>query len=274
MTKSPRPMSDDSSLPSFEFPPVVEVALGVQFAPLARVLPIDLGDLTASWRTDFPIVQEQLPLAPAVEAAVAGDRPFQFVLGPGPQSRFWFLSEDQHDLIQLQRDRLVVNWRGLEEGSIYPRYKHVRDLFARASADLERFLVERKEGPLNVVQAEVNYINAIDPRDPPGDPHFLLSWWKPMARHHLASPNQTDFTLMFDVDDLGAPPVRMYVDLHPAQRDDGRPVTFLTLTVRGAPAEGTMAASLAFMDGARSHIVRSFDEMTTDEMHEVWVKQR
>jgi hypothetical protein len=90
----------------------------------------------------------------------------------------------------------------------------------------------------------------------------------------LGEPEQARVTLVFPVPDTGRPPVRMYVTVDPAQSPDGRPVFFLTLSVRGAPTDESLAAALRFMDQARSHIVRGFTELTPESMHATWERQR
>lgn len=70
--------------------------------------PIELGGLRETWRAEYPLVQEQPPLPPQVEAPIAGPPQVQFVVGPALQTRVWFLNEEQTELVQLQPDRLTV----------------------------------------------------------------------------------------------------------------------------------------------------------------------
>jgi hypothetical protein len=79
--------------------------------------------------------------------------------------------------------------------------------------------------------------------------------------------------MVFPVHDVGNPPVRMYVNVQPADAEDGRKVLLMTLTVRGAPADTSRDGAVEFMNGAREHIVRTFTEMTTPEMHEKWQRR-
>ena len=102
-------------------------ALGIQFRPLFGLRAVELAGLRERWRPSYPLVQELLPLPPTIEAA--GPAPVAFSLGPAFQSRLWFLDDRQAELVQLQHDRLTVNWRKSTEDTVYPRYAHLRQVF-------------------------------------------------------------------------------------------------------------------------------------------------
>lgn len=274
MTETPTPEAD---LPEFGAPPVVEVVLGVQFRPLYGLRPIEMAELREQWRADYPLVQEQPPLPGQVESPRAGPPQVQIVVGPALQTRIWFLNEPQTELVQLQHDRLTVNWRQTRSDAAYPRYPLVRRIFERRFGDLQTFVAQHGLGGLSVVQTEVTYINAVEPEDGAdglGRLDRVLRNWQPPTSNHLGEPEQVRAALVFPVADTGRAPVRMYVTVDPADRPDGRPVQFLAITVRGAPTEDTLEGALQFMDSAHDHVVRSFTELTPEIMHTKWERQR
>lgn len=265
--------SPGDDLPEFDAPPVVEVVLGVQFRALFGLRPIELGPLREQWRTSYPVVQEQPPLPPTVEARITGPPVVQFVVGPALQTRIWFLSEDQSSLVQLQHDRLTVNWRQIA-GAAYPRYPAVRAAFEERSQDLAHFVAARGLGQLSITQAEVTYINAIEAApEQMGDLGRVLRHWQaPTVR--LGQPEQARIVVVFNVVNMGRPPVRMYATVDPARRPDGSTALFLTLTVRGAPAGDDLAEALEFIDQAHAQVVQSFAELTPETMHAQWGRRR
>jgi len=250
----------------------VEVALGVQFRPLFGLRPIELGGLRERWRPRYPLVQEQPPLPPAIEGQ-DGASAVQFVVGPALQTRLWFLDEDQAELVQLQHDRLTVNWRQTQPGAAYPRYPRVRSVFRERFDELRSFAEESGIGAIDITQVEVSYINAVDPGGA-GGLNQILRAWTPTAEHHLGEPEQARATLVFAVAGLGRPPARLYVTIDPGQRPGGGPVTFLTLSVRGAPTGPQLDPALEFMDQAHDHVVHSFVELTPEVMHNSWQRLR
>lgn len=270
MTSTP---TVDAELPEFDAPPVVEVVLGVQFRPLFGLRPIELAPLREQWRGSYPVVQEQPPLPPAIEQAGGGPPTVQFVVGPALPTRTWFVSDDQVSLVQLQHDRLTVNWRQTSDLP-YPRYLSVRQVFEARAQDLSRFVADRGLGELAVTQVELTYINAVDTAPGEmGDLGRIMRHWDAPSTD-LGQPEQARCAVVFAVPNIGQPPVRLYAAADPAQRPDGRPALFLTLTVRGAPAGPQLADALEFMDQAHAHVVRSFTLLTPDAMHALWERRR
>jgi uncharacterized protein (TIGR04255 family) len=260
-----------SDLPEFDKPPVVEVAVGVQFLPVLGMQGLALAPLRDLWREDYPKLQDQPPLVPAIEGSPPLLPQLQLRMVPMPTIRQWFLSEDETELVQLQTDRLLVNWRSVEDSSTYPRYGHMRSTFAQRFGDLVAFAADAQFGDIVITQAELSYINSISVE--PGELGRLdrfLRIWSGLADHHLGEPEQSRVTLTFPVADIGQPPVRLYVEVNPAQRPGGEPVLFFTLTVRGNPGGRGLDDSLKFLDGAHAHLVRSFAELTRESMHSIW----
>lgn len=264
-----------SSLPDFAKPPVTEVALGVQFKALPQLRAVELAALREQWRTAYPVAQEQPPLPPMRERRAIGPPIVQLQLGPPLLSRLWFLSLDASRLVQLQSDRLIVNWRQTADGEPYPRYPAMRSMFEDRAGDVSAFTTERGFGDLNITQVEVNYINSIPfEADRLGHLEDLLRGISVNPSHHLEPPEQSRVAMVYSVPDIGSAPVRLHVSVAPAPNLAGTPAVRFSLSVRGAPAGGTVEDGLEFMDGAHAHIVRSFDEMTVEAMHTLWEKRQ
>jgi uncharacterized protein (TIGR04255 family) len=248
------------------------MAIGVQFHPLFSLRGIVLGPLRDRWRGTHPRVEEQPPLPPTIEAQVAPGINLQVGFGPVPNARYWFMSETGADIIQLQNDRIVVNWRRVDGGEPYPRYETMVERFDRALNELIRFVDEEELGQIEIVQAELDYINDVGAS---GAEHGvvlekLLRGWHGTPKHHLGQPAQARLQLSFDVPDVGHSPVRMFVSVEPAMQVDGDQRQLMTLSVRGAPVDGSVAAALKFLDGAHEHLVQSFVELTPESIQSTW----
>ena len=267
--------SGSGTLPDFAHPPVVEVALGVEFAPLGFGA-IDLGDLRDRWRADYPEVQEQGPLPPSTDEEAGAVPVISF--GPPPMNRHWFLSTDRTRLLQVQQDRLVLNWRRAAGDDGYPRYPTLRDMFRQHLEEFEAFA--SAYGELRIARAEVTYINDLShpaetvarqeaaPPAPPDHLHDFVELWKSVPGHHLGEPSQVQFAATFRREsDRGVLQVRV----DPAPRvEDGKMTRLLTLTARGRPTGGSIPEALDFLDEARVDVVTSFVELTTPMMHQRW----
>jgi uncharacterized protein (TIGR04255 family) len=153
------------TLPSFRQPPVVEVAMSIGFVPIPGLQFAAMADLRSRWMKDYPGAQEQ-PFLESVpvpqQASPASQQTFRIEFGPPPR-RLWLLSSEGDRVVQIQRDRLITNWRAVPgSDQPYPRYGQLRDEFLRKWFDFEKYVAEH--GIANSVDpqyAEVTYINII-----------------------------------------------------------------------------------------------------------------
>ena len=150
--------------PEFERPPVVEVAVSVQFnAPV-----LDGPLLMLRWtqvRDRFPKYAQAPPLPPSHETFDGPQEPrVEFQIGNTPPApRLLMISESQTGVLQIQQDRFGYSWRKLGPEHEYPRYRKIRDEFQRELAAFNVFLSEEKQAALSPVQCEVTYVNVILP---------------------------------------------------------------------------------------------------------------
>ena len=139
-------MNGDAPLPRFRKPPVSEVALGVQFPSILN--PVHLGLYYQRVKSRFPKIQMQSPVLPVFETfGTSGSPGTQFAFTHGMQPRMWFLSDDENFLIQLQSDRLLVNWRSGAQAAPYPHFDAVQAVFTNALDELEAVVAGRKNEP-------------------------------------------------------------------------------------------------------------------------------
>ena len=264
-------------LPDYERPPLVEVVLSIQFAPLSGFGNLNSALLWELFRAKFPKYQEQPPLPPAFE--VFGLNPtatpqIQVSMGV-PTVRFWFDKEDGSEVIQIQNNRFVHNWRKSKEDQEYIHYEKIRRHFREEVKKLEDYLCEHDFEELHPNQCEVIYINHIslpDSSNPYNNLHRVLSF---LAQPNFGrkTPHLEDSTLQlrFILRDKEENIGRLHVHAVPALHIAGqKPLIQLALTARGRPHAETVESAFDFMDLGRDAIVRTFDSITTSEMHSYW----
>lgn len=265
----------------------MEVVLGVQFQPLVGMHPGLLGAFWQGRRDKFPQVQQQPPLPHIVERKGGRILPFPMLqfFGPSEQPRLWLISGDNSELIQLQSDRFLRNWRRYHGPTIeYPSYdNHTRPNFESDFEELLAFVkAERLPQPV-IDQCEITYINIILPCDVwrdfgdvsrvfngllcerralKGAPITAVQW----HTQHEISDSAGRFVghLGFELDSAFAAP--------PGSPPSGElsPAFQLQITVRGRPLSEGVKGVMEFMDLGHAAIVKSFTEATTDEMHRAW----
>src|SRR4051812_4966915 len=120
-------MSDKENLPSFERPPVIEVLASIQFDPPIGFTAVHFGLIWDRFRAEFPTVEQRSPLPQMVErlgVAFQGQLVQMEFSSEPPLPRLWFVSPSGDELIQVQSDRFIRNWRAVPElENPYPRYQ-------------------------------------------------------------------------------------------------------------------------------------------------------
>ena len=262
-------MQRPKHLPEFRSPPLDEVVLGVQFAPVSGYSTIHAGQVWELFRNEFPIVQEQSPLAPAFETfglPQVGTISFGFSPTP-PHMRYWFVSQSNEHLIQFQNDRLLHNWRKVgDRTNDYPRFEAVLEKFRTELSILEKYFSFFKAGALCITQCELSYVNKIQ----------VISGGKPQNLLRFLPPNGIDFddfnivSRRALIEDNGSPWGRLICEASSTIDTHGQAGVALSLTTRGAPKTPDIRGALDFLGRGREVICTSFAAVTTDSAHQKW----
>lgn len=268
-------------LPDFAAPPVTEVALSVQFDPLASLRTPQLGLLWKDFRDRFPKTEEHPPLPPVIEKfGVLGspkvDVRFEMTL---PVPRCWFLNAAGTELIQVQQDRFVHNWRKVGQGDEYPRYEHIRETFKTELDAFRQFLAREQLGELAPNQCEVTYVNHIisgkgwEKHGQVGE--VVTVWTSRYSDTFLSEPQDVRFLVRYVIpDSAGNPLGRLLISVEPAYRtDDDKPILVLQLTARGRPDGEGIDGVFRFLNTGREWVVRGFASITSPRMHEIWERR-
>ena len=267
----------DRGLASFRMPPLHEVALSVQFESLAGFTSAHAGLFWTRVQSRFPVIEEHPALtSPAIERSGARvDHPELVISQVAPRARVWLLDSDRRELVQIQHDRFIRNWRKTSGSDSYPRYEeHIRPRFEEDYREFCDFVSAERIGKVQPFQCEVAYFNQI---------RTVESVWHSFADMHKIfrtySPSVTDrmpiraealhvrqsFAISHESQFRG----RFYIEILPAEVD-GEPVVRYHLTARGNPATRSVNDAMAFMDIGRELIVTYFEQSTSPEMHQIW----
>lgn len=267
--------SRPADLPDFDNPPVVETVLSVQFESITGLHTAHLGLLWHEFEAAYPRSDERTPLDQVIEQFPENPRVrigLQLqTLENLPVPRLCFLTEKGNEMIQVQADRFIKNWRKEGAGETYPHYNEtIKPMFERDFATFHSFLVKNRFEVPSINQCEVTYVNHIlsgEGWETFADFDKIFDFW-----HHSGAdiPGRVEdlrvhprFTIP---DDNGVPIGRLHVDIQPAFRtSDYRPMYVFHLTARGHVGNG-----FEFFDIGRRWIVKSFASLTTPTMHEIW----
>lgn len=273
-----RPAFGDEALPNFLAPPVSEVSLGIQFDALQNYNSLAVARFHDQILESYPLVEEHAPLPAAYETFGSGDAGMMMaqirLMGPGQleHPRIFLLNRDRSELVQVQPNRLHLNWRTLDKVANYPRYPYLQQEYGKILDKFSSWSNANNLGQINPTQCEIVYVNRIPLCDDGGVEQGLtyffpwLSNLQPMTEDGLF---QFRFRL---VDDDGAPIARLTFALNYGPDQSGKREARLELLVRGRPRGHSQADILSFFDEGRKVIVNKFAEMTSAQAHKIWKK--
>jgi uncharacterized protein (TIGR04255 family) len=262
-------------LPEYDTPPLDEVVCGILFKPIETLLVPHFGVFWERLKPEYPTCQEVAPLAPAVERLDNSPIPDLkiFVL-----PRIWFLHQNDSQIIQLQRDRFLYNWRKRRPSDEYPRYPQVIEKFQNHLLNFQSFLNELNIGTIIPVQYELTYVNLIlqgSGWDDMSDishvfPDFA---WRTSKQRFLPAPEGISWQTSFPLQNRMG---RLRMHIQKAQRrDDKHPLFRFELTARGMASDSSHEARRAWFDASHESVVRGFADVTADELQKtLWRRKQ
>ena len=235
---------------------------------------LDLAAIAAVWADVLPTVEERATLP---------------MMGPEPQDpdvtlevsdeaktpRLWLQDAAGNQVLQIQQDRIVVNWRKGGTDDPYPRYVTIRGSLIDAWGRLQALMngLELVMPPPSI--CEVLYVNHLGAsqgwRSTEDTATLMAPWGGSMSDGFLPTDHHEGFLLHFHL-----PDGRGWLDIDSWTSDvrsDDR-IMVLTLTSRGRASSSDLEGALDFMDLAHEWIVRGFTSVTTSAAHEEWGRKR
>jgi uncharacterized protein (TIGR04255 family) len=269
------PDLDAAPLPDFEHPPVAETAIGIEFEQQRQWTDAYFGLFWSSVRKNYPKSRSQL-VPPTIPPGTTAPS----ILPMGPRVRYQFLDESEHHLIQIQTDKLFLNWQRVSSERVdpdqYPRYECLKPDFVSALGHLQRFLDrEPLLDPLDVTACEVTYVNHIDRGegwDTLSDISSLIRNWEPPAQDSvLAAPAGVSFSGVYQAGEGRA----LQIILQTAVRNkDLKEIVLLTVSGRVRPATSNNPDVLDALDTAHKLAVLGFYQFTDPDVQtRVWKRK-
>jgi uncharacterized protein (TIGR04255 family) len=260
----------------FSNPPLVEVVLGVQFDDLP-ISSVHIGQLWDLYKTSFPAPRDVPPLAPSIETfqqSSLNEQPGLILSNGTLLPRVWFLNDDQSELIQIQQDRFLRNWKLTHSSIDYPRFPKLKERFRHDVTLFTNFLESNSIPPVAVNQCELTYVNQI--RFAKGTVYndglaSSLNFFANLTSlPSFCEPETIEFVNRYKIiDSSKSLRGRLYVSGQPMLPPD--PVGLrLTFTARGAPTESSLQSAINLLDHFHEVVVSAFTSLTTTEMHNKW----
>jgi uncharacterized protein (TIGR04255 family) len=273
-------MEDEpSDLPEFDNPPVVETALGVQFAPTPGITSGHFGwywkaRLDGSWTktVDAPPLPDQFE-------RFGEKRTWNWNLLPVPQIkimienpvRLQIISASDERVIQLQNSRCIYNWRKKDEH--YPRFDALYPEFLERLHGFRKFLREADLEDIVPNQWEITYVNNIPKGElwsTPADWHNVFpGLYLPPRRLGLVRLEGITGEWHFEITPQRG---RVHVSgQHVKRIETGEEFLQVQLVSRGPiEQEASDRGIAAGIELGHRALVQTFVSLSSDAAHECW----
>ncbi|MCA9664091.1 MAG: TIGR04255 family protein [Myxococcales bacterium] len=248
----PRP----SDLPDYQYPPVIEVVVGVQFEPMTWLRSAHVGKFWQLLDTRYVTTADVPRLPPRGEAGVRWS----------PLPRTHFVSDDDAWVVQLQDDRFLQNWRLTRDEDEYPHFEAIYAEFSRNLELWRSFCSDVGEGELAITHAEVSYVNHIPEGagwhrlDEIGEVFADLAWRRESNRY-LPAPNSVQWTAEFPLAEASGT-LRIAIK-HGRNRRSQDGVLLCELVAAGQLGELPLEQ---WLYEGRCAIVRGFTDLITEDV--------
>jgi uncharacterized protein (TIGR04255 family) len=198
-----------------------------------------------------------------------------------PLGRVWLTAESGAELIQVQSDRFLFNWRRRVSESKYPSYESNSAKFFEEFDGFRQFCREKQLPDPAPELCEVTYVNHIEPAK--GETAMELAGtvfsgmrWERTDRF-LPKPESFTFNRVFVIEDDGERLGRLYAEASMALRRQGstaREFILLKLTARVNRRDDQGNTLADSMQLAHDWVVRGFADLTDRQTQkERWERQ-
>lgn len=256
----------------FSNPPVVETAFAVVFAPIKSWNLLHYGLLWERFRSSYPFPEVKLPTGSVQLEGI------DFALGQNVDLRTlplrcWYVDSSKNQLVQVQSNAFIRNWRKMDTPLHYVHYSEFRPVFEKDWATYKQFLLDEGFTHPDVWQCEVTYVN-----------HFVRGreWESPTDLRRMFPFWARKFGEKFDLDVnafsfssfLPQNQGQLQVAATPVLRADGKEAIQLTITASGKPAGSGDAQILEWLDLGHNYVVSFFADFTSQQLHNLWGRTR
>jgi len=271
---------------TYDAPPLVEVAMSIQFDPPKGLNQAHLGAFWVTQKGSLPHVRAVQPIPTTNEIFGSQEQwlppSLQLALTSEPDCRLQMTSSDDQWMCQVQRNRLVINWR--KRNDEYPRFSSTWARFRSALDAWQAFLAGLGMARLRARLWELTYVNRIpkeDLWDKPSDwPRVFPGLWGG-SFSAVEGAELRGFQGQW-VWESANPPARLYVEPKPGCSADEphQDVLLLSLTARGlvgppdaggkAGTSSGVEAIEAGIGSGHDFIVSTFDKIASDVAKKAW----
>lgn len=250
----------------FDNPPINEVVIATHFDPPMTALRNEhIGLFWREIRDDFPSVQQRFPTVPPILPPMDTEDDEIF-----PMPRYWFIAGDDINLLQIQKDALMLNWRRMNAN--YPGYSRIKAVFDRYYTVLSDFVATEFGIGLGITSCELTYVNVLEPSElwsaSRDTERVINSFWVPDAGLPLLVYPDFNCRFGYHVEDDLRIDIAMRSGV--AVQQPNIPTLAFEIKATGQPEPRTKSRADAWFDRAHDAVGKCFLHLTTSEVQKLW----
>jgi uncharacterized protein (TIGR04255 family) len=193
---------------------------------------------------------------------------------PDLTARTWLITSDGSELIQLQRDWFLLNWKKSKDNQSYPSYENVKREFDNRFGEFVRFLASERI-PISYKEFELTYVNHISRANglaEVGAGALLVDHTFAEKDRFLPAPAEINWKTSYPLPrDFG----RLNITAHTGVlMSTGERVVRLDLQAVGLPSDAPESRKDEWFELAHEWITLGFADVTSPSLHKIWKRQR
>lgn len=256
-------------------PPINELAISVSLSEPRLFNPFNVSEFHQLVASGFPIVERVDPTNGLDFEQFAGLVP---LAADQRVSRWWFVSNDQANILQAQENFISRNWRRvveINEPPAYPGFEAVSANFLDIIEKVKSWHISKNSKLPDPRSVELSYDNVMQiPQDGstfmladtlaylkrPVDAVFSMANWQNAWLEPIEVPGMdTTGTLSIQIVIAGMP-----------SEDEGVVKPVLRMVWKAAMLMKRWDDVPTFMEASHAHISKRFDRLLTDKCKELW----
>ena len=249
----------------FQNPPVNELVITTYFSsPISDLRNEHIGIFWSQIEDSFPKSSQQIPIGGA-EAIMDVKNEIS------PMPRYWFISKDEINLLQIQKNAFIFNWR--RRKGDYPRFNaQLKPAFDKYFSMFSEFIrTHTNASELTIDFCQLTYINVIKRCEfwsgPKDTQNVIPSFSIPnpgVAFHDTPSFN---CSYIFDISsDLQLVVMARNVVISPNPEDEPEPVLIMEIQANGRLGQASKLATDPWFNRAHEAVNKCFTGMTDPEI--------
>ncbi|MCY3986900.1 MAG: TIGR04255 family protein [Candidatus Dadabacteria bacterium] len=254
----------------FQNPPINELIITTYFnPPISNLRNEHIGIFWSRINQDFPESSQQIPIGGAEQIVDV-----QNEISPMP--RYWFISKEKTNLLQVQKNAFMLNWRRRETN--YPRFSAgLKPVFDKYFSVFSEFIHNHTDtSDLTIDLCQLTYINVIKCCEywsgPEDTQHVIPSFSLPVSRIMSSSASAFNCSYIFEVLPNLQLIVRVRTIVTPSESGGPEPILIVEIQANGRLGKADKLKTDPWFDDAHELINKCFIEITNPEIQRQYWK--